>query len=216
MTDIQFLENNLNAFEKQLGELKDIKVKQLHVLHDLEQLEQKYEKQIAAVKEYLGQTKIAKEFLPIEAVAELVPLAPTPPQVEPTIEERPATAFEEILPEPKVIVEPKQEIKDTNIPIVNKENVNEKLAKVRKQSTVEKLNHTKIEDLRKSLNLNSTMAFTKTFFGGENSQFSIFIDALNTCGSFDAANTIIQSQIDAKKNPELYDDLIHLAQRRWQ
>lgn len=208
MTDIEFLENNLNALQHQLDNLKDIKVKHLHVLHDLEQLEQKYEKQLATLHQYINQAKAPQEFEVIEPLIEK-PVAV--PIIETKIEEKPVADFVEILPEePKIIIAQKPEYEERI-----EENLNEKLAKIRKESTVEKLSHTKIEDIRKALNLNQTMAFSKAFFNGDNSQFSIFIDALNNCGSADAAKTIIQSQLDANKNEELYHNLVHLAERRW-
>ncbi len=213
MIDTEFLEQNVNAFHKQLGHLKEIKVKQLHVLHELEQLEQKYERQLAALQQYIAQAKTPKEFKVIESVVEIPVAAPV---VETKVEEKPVVDFVEILPEePKTIIEPKPEPKALKPIKTTEENLNEKLAKVRKESTVEKLSHSKIEDLRKAINLNQSMAFTKAFFYGDNVQFSIFIDSLNTCGSLESANTIIQSQIDANKNEELYNSLVHLAERRW-
>ncbi len=214
MTDIQIIEQNLNAFQQQLNELKDIKVKQHDLLNHLEQLEKNFEKQVAEIKAYLAQSTDTKEFIPIEPVAITTPV---PTIVEPKIEEIPKTDFVEILPEePKEVLQPKRETIEAKTNGAGKENLNEKLAKVRPETAVERLRQTKIEDLRKSLNLNQTLAFSKTFFNGDNVQFSTFIDTLNTCGSMDAANTIIQSQIDRNKNVELYDDLINLAQRRWQ
>ena len=215
MTDIEFLENNLNALQHQLDNLKDIKVKQLNVLHDLEQLEQKYEKQLAALHQYITQAEAPQEFEVIEPFVEK-PVAVATPVIEAKIEEKSVADFVEILPEePKIITAQKLELEEPKPAKTVEENLNEKLAKVRKESTVEMLNHTKIEDIRKAINLNQSMAFAKTFFHGDNSQFSIFMDALNTCGSLDAAKTIIQSQLDANRNEELYNNLVHLAERRW-
>ncbi|MEZ4798473.1 MAG: hypothetical protein R2809_01600 [Flavobacteriales bacterium] len=180
---------------------------------------------------------------PVENVAPVAPIAPPVVQetapTAPVVEE---TAASEEFPMPfKLNVSPNQvslidaieevtketeEEPVTNTSSINdelkspQESLHEKLSKIVAQSAslAEKMESTPIQDLKRAITLNQRFQFSKELFKGNNEDYEVAIDRLNTTTREEALKQldVLKSKYQWNNEAQVTQDFLELVERRHQ
>lgn len=141
----------------------------------------------------------------IDAIEEI-----TREQKNPLTEEKPAELIEEVQSSRAIPQEP----------LPNRESLNDKLSKsIPTQETLaRKLEHTPITDLKRAITLNQRFQFSRELFKGNNQDYEVTIDRLNTVSRDEAMKTIesLRSRYSWSEESPVAQDFLELVERRHQ
>lgn len=144
----------------------------------------------------------------------------------PTQEETPATSTIEFEIETPTVEEPSAPLfkVDTPEPVRNtlfptQESLNDRFAKTTPQATslASKMESTPIQDLKKAITLNQRFQFSKELFKGNNQDYEVTIDRLNTSTRDEAMKQIaaLRSKYAWTNDSPVAADFIDLVERRF-
>lgn len=159
-----------------------------------------------------------------EIIEETKPEAPIQVSLIDAIEEvtRTEGATEQV---PFVISQPAiEEIETTTAPAVNlfqnRESLHDKLSKTigSTESLAQKLEHNPIDDLKRAISLNQRFQFSKELFKGNNQDYEVAIDKLNTASRDEAMNHLesLRKKYSWSEESAVASDFVGLVERRHQ
>lgn len=154
----------------------------------------------------------------IDAIEEV-----TKQEVEPEIEKSVEVAAEQVEVRDNKIPEPISIIETSNQPFTRpnyaqQESVHDRLSKgiQAKETLAEKLEHNPIPDLKKAISLNQRFQFSKELFKGNNQDYEVAIDKLNSAGREEALKHLnnLRSKYSWSNESAVTTDFVSLVERR--
>lgn len=121
---------------------------------------------------------------------------------------------------PQQIVTPEYSLQDVLAEISQKESLHDKLAKTigLSESLAQKLEHNPIPDLKRAITLNQRFQFSKELFKGNNQDYEVAIDKLNTATRDEAMKHLdsLRSKYAWNNESPVASDFVELVERRHQ
>ena len=114
---------------------------------------------------------------------------------------------------------PKVEPAQFTSPLFKSESVNDRLSKTvgAQETLAQKMEHTPISDLKKAITLNQRFQFSKELFKGNNQDYEVTIDRLNTTNRDEAMRTLdtLRSKYSWNNESAVAQDFTELVERRF-
>lgn len=114
---------------------------------------------------------------------------------------------------------PKVEPAQFTSPLFQSESVNDRLSKTvgAQETLAQKMEHTPIPDLKKAITLNQRFQFSKELFKGNNQDYEVTIDRLNTTNRDEAMRTLdtLRSKYSWSTESAVAQDFTELVERRF-
>lgn len=144
------------------------------------------------------------------------PAVPSAAQKEEVRKIEPQVAAEKTL-EP-VVVKPQPTTETKPAQVAAATSINERMAqtKAASESLAEKLEHTPIADLKKSISLNQRFQFARELFKGNNQDYELSVEKLNTVPRDEALRHLntLKSKYTWREDDPVVADFIELVERR--